>query len=377
MGNRFSRQEEIRVQRMLVLENIRRVLFSALACIVVVPVFMLVSRFSTAAASFGAINKVLILFEVFALVSCVVAYMQLKNRDTVTGKGFYRVFWMLFEMFSFTIIYSNAVAGGRTTFYPLMLAAMLLVPITSLTELMYYMVLQGVFMTFMCVKFGVIGSDIVNLLLLNAFFISFSRILGRSVTEKLMLQERARDNKDSELRDKTTGLLNRKGLEKAVVSSIDSCIKTRRRISILMIDIDDMKAYNEQFGSEKGNSVIKEVAGYIKQVVMRNTDVVSRLDGGRFLVYMEAGDDMEPLKLAEKVRQVILDRRITHGRRASYPFITVSIGVASCLPKSERDFSEIYDEAEDNLLEAKEHGKNITIYDAQIYGDKKKVSGLH
>ena len=81
---------------------------------------------------------------------------------------------------------------------------------------------------------------------------------------------------------------------------------------------------------------------------------------------------MEPLALAEKVRQNVERKRIPHGRRAANSFVTVSLGVASCVPKSEGDFSELYDEAEDALFDAKERGKNVTVYDEQVYGQYRK-----
>ena len=114
---------------------------------------------------------------------------------------------------------------------------------------------------------------------------------------------------------------------------------------------------------------IRQVSDIIRQTILRNTDTICRLDGGRFIAFMEGGSDMEPVALAEKVRANVERKRIPHGRRAANPFVTVSIGVASCIPRYENSFTELYDEAEDALFEAKERGRNVTVYDEQVYGN--------
>ena len=83
---------------------------------------------------------------------------------------------------------------------------------------------------------------------------------------------------------------------------------------------------------------------------------------------------MEPVRLAEKIRTVIEQKRIPHGRRAYSQFVTVSIGAASCIPKSEKDYAETYDEAEEAMYNAKEQGRNVTVYEEQIFGAYKKAA---
>ena len=83
---------------------------------------------------------------------------------------------------------------------------------------------------------------------------------------------------------------------------------------------------------------------------------------------------MEPVRLAEKIRTVIEQKRIPQGRRAVNPFVTVSIGAASCIPRFEKDYNETYDEAEEALYSAKDQGRNITVYEEQVFGAFKKVA---
>lgn len=373
MSNRYSRQEEYKVKKKLVFENVRRVYFASLGCLLIIPLMMLINR-SSSIESAGTIKGILIAFEVFSGVSAIVSVLAWKSRDLKLSTLVYRTFWFVFEMFSFVIIYADKVVGAGYSFYACMAIVMFLVPVMNLSEQIYYIVLLGVYSVFMAIKFSVGINDIFNLAITVVMLFTVSRFICVSFTEKLALQEHAREARDGESLDPMTGLLNRKGLEKRAYASFPECIADKRRVSMLMIDIDDMNRYNDSYGSDHGDDCIKSVSGLIRQIVLRNTDTICRLSGGRFLVYMTGGNDMEPVMLAEKVRSNVERKRIPHGRRAANPFVTVSIGVSSCVPRTESDFSELYDEAEDSLYDAKEHGKNITVYDEQIYGQYKRTA---
>lgn len=371
MGSRLSRQELSKIRKKLVLENIRRVFFASAAALLLIPVMMLING-KTASEFSATFKNALILFEVFSGVSLAVSAFALSSHNINLSRTVYRTFWLIFEMFSFVVIYADKVGGNHFTFYAGMAAALFLVPVMGLNEQMYYDVLLAVYTVFMGVKFGMSPMEIFDIIFINVIFIVMSRYLYSQLTEKLILREQAREVRDGETIDQMTGLLNRKGFEKRAYASIYECIGSRRRSAMLIVDIDDMSKYNDSFGTDRGDECIRTVAGVIRQVALRNTDMISRIDGGRFLIYMEGGNDMLPVGLAEKLRAAVENKRIPHGRRAANQFVTVSIGIASCVPHNESDFSELYDEAEDSLCEAKERGKNIIVYDEQIFGQYRK-----
>lgn len=371
MTGSFVRQERYKIEKKLVLENIRRVFFACLACVAIVPIMLLLNKNSV--SEFAEIEHgVLVCFEIFSMIGVVISFMALRSRDIRLSKMMYRSFWLLFELFSFVIIYADKVSGAGFSFYATMTAVLFLVPAVSMTEQVYYVVLMAVYSVFMAIKFKLGYTEIFNMSIAAALMFTLSRLSYSRLEERFTLVEHEREVRDGESIDALTGLLNRKGLEKRAYASISSCISAKRRISLLMIDIDDMSKYNDSFGPDHGDECIKAVSGLVKQIVLRNTDTICRLSGGRFLVFMEGGNDMEPVTLAEKVRTNVERKRIPHGRRASNSFVTVSIGVASCIPRSESDFSELYDEAEDSLFEGKERGKNVTVYEEQVYGQYKK-----
>ncbi len=363
----MSKKEEYKIRTKLVSENIRRVLFTALICSVLVPVMLLINKFS--ASEFAGVTKgMLTVAEIFSAAVLIMSYYSLRTHDIKLSTVVYRSYWFIFEAIGFVINYSDRVSGSGFSFYPVMAAALFLVPAMSFTDQLYHIVILAVYTVFMSIKFEVHPNEIFNMIALCGALIGISRLMFMRQTEIMVMKEREREQKDNESIDPLTGLLNRRGLEKCVEEEMRDCIMSRRRTSILMIDIDCMTQYNDSFGYERGDDCIRQVSEVIRQVILRNTDTICRLDGGRFIVFMEGGSDMEPVSLAEKLRANIERKRIPHGRRASNPFVTVSIGVASCIPKYESSFTEMYDEAEDALFEAKERGRNVTVYDEQVYG---------
>lgn len=373
MGNRFKRQEEIKIQKRIAAENIRRVFFASLICALIIPVYLLINKYSGAEDA-AILNGALIGFEIIYAVAAGLSFFAIRTHDNHLSMIIYRSFWFVLEITSFVVIFSNMHDGAGLTLYAAMLTAVMLVPVMTLNEQVYHLVIEAVFVIFLMIKFDGSASGVYNLVLLNGLLFAISRFIYKMHYENMSMKERITEKNDFEGNDVLTGLLNHRGLEKRVFDLTHECIKDKRRLSVLMIDFDDLQCYNDTFGAEKADECIKLIADMILQVSLRNTDLICRLYGGKFLICMEGGDDMEPVRLAEKIRTVIEQKRIPHGRRAYSQFVTVSIGAASCIPKSEKDYAETYDEAEEAMYNAKEQGRNVTVYEEQIFGAYKKAA---
>lgn len=369
----LNRQEQNKLNNRLVLENIRRVLFASLASIVVIPILLVLNKYFADDAIAQTMSGALTIFEVISVLSVIMSYMLLQSKNIAACKLAYRSFWVVFEIFSFLVVYSNIMSGARTTFYAIMLAALMLAPIMGMGEQMYYIVIQLVYAAFLLVKFGVNMNDVVNVAILNIAFFGASRIIYRSQIERYALRARQKEANETAHLDRLTGLLNRDGLEKRLSSVVDDCVRSHKRISLLLVDIDELSEYNSAFGNSRGDDCIRVVSGEIRKMSMRNTDILARLEAGRFVIVLEGGDDIGPVRLAERIRQAVYGRRIIQSRHASTECVSVSIGVASGVPRSQREFYDLYDEADDALLEAKERGRNVTIYDEQMYGRAPEV----
>ncbi len=165
--------------------------------------------------------------------------------------------------------------------------------------------------------------------------------------------------------DDLSGLRNRRYFEKRLAELIEHCARKRSRLTVLLFDIDNFKTYNDRYGHETGDELIREVARLLRQCT-RSSDVVARFGGDEFAVIFWDADGprvpgshhpTEPVELTERFRRTIE----THdfkclGAQAPGP-VTISGGLAS-YPWNGTSVAELIRAADQALLEAKRTGKN-------------------
>ena len=368
MGERLRKQENMRVLARLSLENIRRAFFTAAVCAGLVPVVLIINMLTFEEEAVGGIlTGLLIFFEILDIVFAVLSFMAMKSRDDKMCLWAYRGFWIVFELFSFVLIYANKLAGTGVTFYSVMLVVLMLVPALENVEMLYGIVGEAVYVIFLFAKFGTNGFEVFNILLMNVLLYAMSRYLFKHTIEHIRLKERVKDSDEKVEIDRMTGLLNRKGLERRAYSSIMNSVRTKKRFSVLMIDIDGLSAYNNEYGTKRGDDLICAMGDIIRSAVIKNTDIVARLDGGKFLACMEGARGKDDEKLAEKVKEFVDRKRIPGAHNGKERFITVSIGVATTIPVVDNDYYELYDAAENAMYSAKDKGGNTIMTDESVY----------
>ena len=378
MGYGFNRQEERRVAGRLSLVNARRTLLTAAAGLPVIFILALIynipglvsgSKQLTNIALLGIfiINVVGALLEKRAI-----SLHRFREMSLVT-----KSYWAFFEVFMLLLVYADSLTGGHMGLYPLLLAAVSFIPVFSNTERIYYQVLQGLVIIFINVSCGASAGDYAYLILLNALFIAGGIRESKKLVTSLVAAERAKDAKDLEAIDKLTGLLNRKGFEKRTGIASEICTRDRKRMSVITLDIDDLQQYNNSFGSDRGNFMIKQIAQIIQNACRRDSDIVCRVNGGRFLIYLDGRDEGYVSELGDRIRATVESKRIPHGRRASYRYVTLSVGIATGVPAEPSDIFRLCDEAEDYMYGAKKNGKNCTVCDELMYGSYNRRSQAH
>jgi diguanylate cyclase (GGDEF)-like protein len=156
--------------------------------------------------------------------------------------------------------------------------------------------------------------------------------------------------------DGLTALMRRTAFEGVFEDEIRRCRRYHRNLSLLMIDIDHFKTFNDTYGHAVGDFVLKRVAQAIKDQ-LRATDTPSRYGGEEFSVLLSETGHAAALKVAENLRARIatLKLDIDNGREVQ---ITVSIGVFSGIGAELPDAAEIYSRADMALYQAKAQGRN-------------------
>lgn len=154
--------------------------------------------------------------------------------------------------------------------------------------------------------------------------------------------------------DGLTGLVNHKEFQRRLGENIEYSKRYHYTFSLLLIDIDHFKKFNDSYGHQVGDHVLRTVADIIKAQT-RAVDVCARYGGEEFAVIMKNDDNSHPLVLAERIRSTIYASPIRHDGIQSQ--LSVSIGIA-CFPKDADDGKNLIKTADESLYAAKESGRN-------------------
>lgn len=166
--------------------------------------------------------------------------------------------------------------------------------------------------------------------------------------------------------DGLTGASNRRQLDTMLLQHYASTIRYGHCLTLLMIDIDDFKAYNDTYGHVKGDQCLKQIAHTIMSVRRRETDIVGRYGGEEFAVILPDTDADGGLVVANMLLDRIRQLKIENAGVSTHKIVTVSIGLAVFEAKHQehQDFTldAFVDQADQQLYKAKHNGKNCVSY---------------
>lgn len=173
------------------------------------------------------------------------------------------------------------------------------------------------------------------------------------VFDTLTYRERYEDLLARTGRDALTGVYDRGRLESDGRHRVDIASSAARSISLLLVDIDHFKSFNDRFGHAAGDRVLKRIAGDISATV-RATDHVFRFGGEEFVVICDGLSSEPALLLGERIRRVVASKE-EEGEH-----VTVSIGIATCSDEA-LDYDALFMIADKRLYQAKAAGRNCVI----------------
>ena len=176
-----------------------------------------------------------------------------------------------------------------------------------------------------------------------------------TIEEAQRLSAELEDHRRAVLHDPLTGLLNRRGMDMHFDGLIGEGDE-HPTLSVLMVDIDHFKSFNDKFGHAVGDAVLRNVAKAIGECI-RSTDHAVRYGGEEFLVILPDAALEQALEIAEKIRTKIGTLRLVRRRdNLSLPPLTVSVGVA--VLRNGEDAETVVIRADGALYESKNGGRN-------------------
>ena len=158
--------------------------------------------------------------------------------------------------------------------------------------------------------------------------------------------------------DGLTGVANRRYLNEFVEREWARSIRENTMISVIMVDLDFFKAYNDNYGHLAGDECLKQVARQMKSNIKRPADLVARYGGEEFAIILPNTDVEGAEVIAEACRKSVEDLAIVHGASAVSSFVTVSLGVAGSREAQCRAATDLFARADSALYKAKQLGRN-------------------
>jgi len=183
----------------------------------------------------------------------------------------------------------------------------------------------------------------------------------RSFLERCMVAELARQ-------DVLTGTKNRRVFDEYLPRLWRQAASDGRSLAILVLDVDYFKAYNDRYGHQAGDVVLRQVALAIQRQARRPLDLVARYGGEEFAVILYDADCAGAHGIAERMRRAVEALAIEHRSSLTGAVLTISIGVAVVAPTAARNPSGALQLADEALYQAKAKGRNrVELLDAQAH----------
>ncbi len=182
-------------------------------------------------------------------------------------------------------------------------------------------------------------------------------IIQRIVVERT--KELNEANKKLELlshTDALTGVANRRYFDEVLAQEWLRAIRNKSFISLILIDVDFFKLYNDNYGHLEGDKCLKKIAEKLKSLVHRPIDLIARYGGEEFALLLP--DTEEAKSLANDCQQSIMALQIPHESSKAADVVTISVGLCTVAPQKGTESSLIIDLADKALYKAKEAGRN-------------------
>lgn len=161
--------------------------------------------------------------------------------------------------------------------------------------------------------------------------------------------------------DELTGLGNRRLVNSALQQAIRHASDSRSNLSLILLDVDFFKKYNDAYGHPAGDSVLQRLAQVMLGIASREGEVVARYGGEEFILILPGASSDAALRTAERLRLLVELEGIPHTSSEASSVVTVSQGVVTVLPDDTLQPSAIITRADKALYEAKRQGRNRVV----------------
>ena len=155
-----------------------------------------------------------------------------------------------------------------------------------------------------------------------------------------------------------TGLGNRRLVNSVLQEEMNRARRSGAELSVILLDVDHFKHYNDHYGHPAGDSVLQKLADLMQRATTRAGEVVARYGGEEFILVLPGASADAALRTATRLRDLVVAEKIPHETSPSADHITVSQGVATVRPGADLERGDLIAMADKALYQAKAAGRN-------------------
>ncbi len=158
--------------------------------------------------------------------------------------------------------------------------------------------------------------------------------------------------------DGLTGIANRRRFDDVLANELNRISRRKSPISLLLLDVDHFKTYNDSYGHVAGDECLIQIAKILQKQFNRTSDLAARYGGEEFAVIMPDTDENGAIRKAQAILSEVKQLNIQHAHSSTAEHITVSIGIATIYDASAHESKDLIDFADRCLYQAKKEGRN-------------------
>ncbi|MCP4161997.1 MAG: GGDEF domain-containing protein [Deltaproteobacteria bacterium] len=251
---------------------------------------------------------------------------------------------------------------------------LVIIPVVFLMPRTHYLLKSGMaaFFTicYICLHQYSLSIEMPNILLsdIKLYTLNYYNIIGTAILLAIIgyFYSTAAKNAEKALArlakiDGLTQIANRRHYDSYIQKEWNRLKREENFLSILFIDIDFFKNYNDFYGHQAGDDCLKHVASTLKEIVNRPADLVARYGGEEFIISLPNTRDEGAKKVAHQIQEQLKKLQIPHARSIVNQYITCSMGIVSFVPNDNSSIEAMVEHADKALYQAKENGRNCII----------------
>jgi diguanylate cyclase (GGDEF)-like protein/PAS domain S-box-containing protein len=181
----------------------------------------------------------------------------------------------------------------------------------------------------------------------------------KKTEEKLITLQK--ELEDLSFKDGLTGVANRRMFDSILEMEWANARRTSQPLSLILLDIDYFKQYNDHYGHIQGDECLKLVSKTLSSAATRPRDFIARFGGEEFVLVLPETDAASALAVAERCRRLLSKEQIPHEKSRIGNLLTVSLGVSTIVPSGEEKRMDFVEETDRRLYLAKQQGRDCIV----------------